>query len=327
MSEISGNLIYLDHNIVQYCAEGKLTLPKIENCIYVYSNIHFEEYSRWPDPIPRYFDILNNLKARHIRIGLDDNYNLTDNIIIRPFLNSEELYQANQATISDVPDTSQMWREMMVKFNGASNAPNAKEFSDVLYENLIALYDQGFNEIDDSEAKEYRDEMNDCLIQLRNDFESTISEAESQMVPLDKQRKKLKAIRLSELNSKNGCIIDQIWEQIKTGFPNQTKDQWFGKKMLLNERHGAGGDTSNLFNGVVKCHSMLNSIGYYPDQGLAKVNKITGISSDGAHLGLAAYCQGLITADDRMHKKATVIYSYFERNTVVFKVNPIGDNV
>jgi len=51
-------------------------------------------------------------------------------------------------------------------------------------------------------------------------------------------------------------------------------------------------------------------LGISPDKGLAKRDKIKNIMSDGQHVGMASYCNALLSADQRFSNKARAIYTY-----------------
>lgn len=51
-------------------------------------------------------------------------------------------------------------------------------------------------------------------------------------------------------------------------------------------------------------------LGISPDQGLAKREKIKNIMSDSQHVGMASYCNALLSADRRFCDKARAAYKY-----------------
>ncbi len=121
---------------------------------------------------------------------------------------------------------------------------------------------------------------------------------------------------LSNLNPQNGAIIDQIWDLIKNVMHPVEKDQLFGKILFYADQ-----DFSySKFHNIIQCHSILNYLGYWPDQGLNKLSKIYGINSDASHLAHSVFCEGLMSADKRMCKKASAIFGYIDLNTVIYQL-------
>ena len=94
-----------------------------------------------------------------------------------------------------------------------------------------------------------------------------------------------------------------------------TADQYFGFDPVDKQ----GYKEWPIFLGIVGCHTMLNVLGFRPDGGLTKPSDIPGILSDGSHIAHAAYCQGLLSRDQKLIAKARAIYRYKNIGTQVFR--------
>lgn len=71
------------------------------------------------------------------------------------------------------------------------------------------------------------------------------------------------------------------------------------------------------YNQLVRGYTMLNWIGYHPDQSLTNENRLIASSSDGSHVGFASFCERFYTSDRRLALKATALYDYLDIPTQV----------
>ena len=104
------------------------------------------------------------------------------------------------------------------------------------------------------------------------------------------------------------------------GFSTIAKDQLFGKEKLPFLDDTTKMDNQTILAGITQCHSILNYLGYWPDEKLTRPSKIFGINSDASHIVHGFFCQGILSADDRLCKKARAIYEYYGKTNNVFQV-------
>jgi hypothetical protein len=138
------------------------------------------------------------------------------------------------------------------------------------------------------------------------DLEEFIEKDLSKQRPLSETREAFGFPKGATSNHSNDeSPIDSIWEHMKEKVGNVTKDQFFGFEPVP----GVEIEQSRI-GSVGGCHLILNMVGFHPDKGLPKREKIKNIMSDGQHVGHASLCDGFLTSDHRLYKKAKAIFEY-----------------
>lgn len=301
-----GIFIYLDQNIIQYDFEKKINLSNDSKFVWVYSDEHFNEINRKEDS--RFFNILERLKARKIDIKLNDKFEITNECILLNYDDPKKLYDQYLETLSKYKSYSDLFSPLQTFFYGNVDSIEPSKY--------IADFKQSLIELTKGLPEEYTKQIDSVGEQL----ESTLISAKAQIKPLNKMRKLLTKSQFSNLDEKNGPIIDQIWNEISEKAKSITKDQLFGKEILPFISPKNADKKQIIFLAIVQCHSALNFLGYWPDEGLPKISKIFGINSDASHIAHSFFCSGIISADDRLCKKTKAIYEYFGKNKNVFQV-------
>lgn len=302
------NLIYLDQNIIQYDYEGLLQLKPIDDYTYVYSDEHFNEINRKEDE--RFFDVLRRIKARKIKLVLDKKFKITNQIVLLDYSDPRSLYDSYIETIGDLKKHSELFYKIQPFLMGNKEAIVPETIGVTFLKNQQEL----INSID-CIPDDIMKQLSGLMTLIGDGLQETLKKAESEILPLEKLRKQISKKNLSELEIKDGTIIDNIWEEIKDCFPGVDKDELFGKNAFLPN------DNNSMFESVVKCHNILNTIGYYPDKGLSKESKVYGINSDASHLGHSIFCSALLSADDHLCKKANAIFEYLNLKTVIMQLS------
>lgn len=305
----TNKFIYIDHNIIQYDYDGIIRLNNTDDYCFVYSDEHFNELNRKEDD--RFFDVLRRIKARKIKIILDKKFQITNEATILDYVDPKMLYDHYLATIEDTKKYTEIFKLIQPYCMGNKEAiiPEQVKGNFITQQNdLIASI-----EILPDDIKTKYGELIDVIGENLN---IALQEAKSNILPIEKMRKKITSVNLSELKKGNLKIIDQIWDNVKDKFTGITKDQLFGKEKII----ATYPNNDCLFLKIVQCHSILNTLGYYPDKGLTLVNKVNGINSDASHIAHSIFCSVLLSADDHLCKKAIAIFEYFERNTAVLQL-------
>ncbi|MDH5718918.1 MAG: hypothetical protein OEZ22_14925 [Spirochaetia bacterium] len=298
---------YLDQNMLFYAEEENFDFPISNNIIWVYSNEHFNEIERQGNI--KFLKVLNDIKAKYIEVKLDKNFKITENAMIHENKDSHILYNSYLESISEIPVFN--LSPLLSFFYGNISAIEPAEYIKNFKDSLIKIQDLIYNEIKDTELmKQY----NEIFEKDTNEFDKSIIEASKSIGPLKEMRKKLTDKQCSDLDIKNGKIINQIWDRLNVDNVI-SKDIFFGKEPYSFQEI----DKIPTFLGISQCYSALNFIGYWPDEGLSKLSKIYGINSDASHVGHAAFCSALVSGDDRMLKKAEAIYDYFQIRTKLYK--------
>lgn len=301
-----GIFIYLDQNIIQYDFEKKINLSNDSKFVWVYSDEHFNEINRKEDS--HFFKVLERLKARKIKIKLNDKFEITNECILLNYDDPKKLYDQYLETVSEYKPYSFLFNPLQTFFYGNVDSMEPSKYVTDIKQSLIEL------------TKELPEEYTEQIDSVCEQLESNLISAKPQIKPLNKMRKLWTKSQFSNLDEKNGSIIDQIWNEIDEKVKPITKDQFFGKEILPFISPKNADKKQLIFLGIVQCHSALNFLGYWPDEGLPKTSKIFGINSDASHIAHSFFCSGIISADNRLCQKAKAIYEYFGKNKIVVQV-------
>lgn len=296
MSATRNALFYLDQNIVGYLRDGKMGSASVTGVDWVYSDVHFSEIARGNDATS-FLQVLRELKARQIRIVLDDQYRATDKACVNEHSCPFERYERYLEAVSEVQFDDSLFTDFIGRLFGADNFENVRALPAKLRNQVETL----LNPIGAEAAIDLRTASLRAASKLEELIESELKEPRS----LEQLRKPLGADngRIGNINSHNPIL--QIWELIRERCPGMSVGQFFG---------------SPTFDGIVGCHTALNFIGYRTDKGIADPKNIPNILSDGRHIAYAAFCEALISADRRVCEKAKAIYRYLNVSTEVMRL-------
>ena len=308
------NIIYIDQNIIQYVYEGKLELNLDDSITWAYSDEHFGEINRHDDEI-QCFNVLEHLKAQKINIQLDDNFKITDRCFLYDYEDPQVLYKEYLNAIENYKHLSSQFLPLQTLFFGNTRSFDVDNYIEQFKTNLSSLTSD-INADNDSLSKLY----NSCVETVAEQLKGSLVNAQNQIQPLDKIRKSITIIQLSDLDHINGSIIEQIWSLIQVDFEKASisKDQLFGKEKL--PFFDSTENKQTIFEGIVQCHTLLNYLGYWPDDKLTRPSKIFGINSDASHIAHGFFCNGILSADDRFCRKARAIYEYYGKTDNVLQV-------
>jgi hypothetical protein len=127
----------------------------------------------------------------------------------------------------------------------------------------------------------------------------------------------LDSVRTNAHHIRPPRIIDQLWTAVRPR-PEEhlnnsiNQDQFFG----CEGHQGLPGEfVATAFEKAIAMYSTLNFYGYAADRQLSKDDRIESALRDGRHVALATAVDGLLTCDERMHKKAYAIYEYLDPGT------------
>ncbi len=288
-------------------------MPASSDIEYVYSNEHFAEISRSEDE--RFFGAIRRLQARIIDVSLDEHNNFTDQGFLHDYMDPEEAYLNYKKTLEDVPvDAVGMFRDIQVLMNGNKETLSPSEIS----ENFVKTLGDLIGDIDLPEGLDFvKAPLINQVESIAMEFEKTLSKHIPDIKPLEEMRKAMSPHLFSGLDPANGLILDQIWQEIQLKMNGVSKEQFYGH----TSQPGNQKWRYSKYGQVIHLHGLLNFLGYWPDKGLNKMNKITGINSDASHLAHAILCNGILSADKRLCMKATAIYKYLGLNTSVLRLD------
>ncbi len=202
-------------------------------------------------------------------------------------------------TISGYENINDHMVEHLIRSFGADNFAELSKIPDQMreeIERITSIIDGERRESIIERAAAVSEEMKDVI-------ETHLKERR----PIDKTRNELGISSENRKHfEKSYSPIDEVWDLISPSIPNVTKNQFFGFEPIL----GIEGVQHTQHGAITRAHIVLNMLGISPDKGLAKREKIKNIMSDGQHIGMASYCNAIVSADKAFSNKARCIYTY-----------------
>ncbi len=289
--------IYADMNVYRYVAYGDISIKDPERFLWVYSHVHLDEINRNVNT-----DALEGMKLlRAVEIAdvLNENYRSIGNIVLREYVDPNLRYEEHLEAISGVEDTTDVMIEHLLRSFGADNYKQLSKTPEELYEEIDKLT----SSLDEKTREELLQKAKLVSIELKESIETHLSNQK----PIDQTRKAM-GITSEHRKKVEGSQspIDDIWNIISPAIPNISKNQFFGFEPLP----GIDYLQHTQYGSISGAHIILNMLGINPDKGLAKREKIKNIISDSQHVGMASYCNALLSADQKLCNKARAIYTY-----------------
>ena len=295
-------VIYADLNVFRYIACNELQIVEPDRFIWVYSDIHLDEIHRNGNTDA--IEGMQFLKAQEVKDVLDNKFRSVGDVQIIPYVDPKERYESYVETVSGSEETVSLFIEPLLTIFGANNLQELSQTPQKIIETvdrLTADADKPVREIIQERAKQASDDMS-----------QSISEKLNKQFPIDKTRNAI-GMTSEERKRLEGEVspIEAIWDLIEPAMGGQDIDVMLGLspnpyvEKFPHTQHGA----------ITSAHTILNLIGYSPDTKLSNRQKIRNILSDADHVGMASYCQGLLSSDIRLCNKAQAIYQYVELKT------------
>lgn len=292
--------IYLDHNIIDEISKGSFSLPSDSSFLWVYSNEHFAEIERAGDT--RFVDVLRDLKAQKLELKLNNRFQITGEAHLCAPTDPHVLFEAWREAQAEVPATFDYFSTVVSRLFGAANEDALAQVPSAFERDVGTLLSMA-GLLEESHAK--------ALAIARDAVSEMITEHLAERPHLESQR-----VAFGTHGGRGSNLADHenplegLWELMREASPEiaeaVTPDQFFGFEPVYD----TGYESWPLYLGIVGCYTMLNMVGLRPDEKLSRVARMPAIMSDAAHVGHAAYCQGLISADRRLCDKAKAIYRF-----------------
>ncbi len=298
-AQVSSDLptIYADMNVFRYVSYGELMIEAPERFRWVYSYAHLNEMNRSGNTDA--LDGMRRLKAVEICDVLNENFEPVGNITLRDYLDPDERYQQHLNAIAGCKISDDPMIEHLLRIFGADNFEVLSRTTDIVRNDIIRLTRK-------LDAKR-RGELLARADIVSADMQASINMRLKDRRPIDQTRLEMGLTsNVREDAAKSDSPIDALWEIVGPSLGSISKAQFFGfepnpaMQGVPHTQHGALGGA----------HIVLNLLGLSPDKGLAKREKIRNVLSDGQHVGMASYCNGLLSADKRFCVKANAIYTH-----------------
>lgn len=289
---------YLDMNIVGLVAEGSLRLP-VGEVRYVYSSEHFTEISRGDGAF--LLDCLSALGAYEMSVDLD-NWQITDTARLHANANIHDRYREHNELMSPGVAHTATFQSIAAMMWGADNVDRVRASIEDLPHTILP-----------NDQLDRNPELVAEASRVAKHLLETLGPATRPRPPLVEQRRALGASRAQTAGLPPEQVIPEIWSRISPQVAGLTMEELFGAKPI----DALGYKIWPMFLAAIQCHSMLNTLGYRPDKGMADEDRTANILSDGAHIAHAMYCDLLLTADRRLSAKASVVYAFLRAKTRV----------
>lgn len=303
-------LIYLDHNIVDDISKGAFELPSDSSFGWVYSKEHFAEIERAGDT--RFLDVLRDLKALQLELMLDDRFRLSGEARLLGEVDPHAAFASWRAARANVPASGEYFSAIVSRLFGAANDEAIAQAPDAFEREVGALL-QSAGLLDQAHAE--------AIATARDAMRSMVTEHLAERPHLESQREAFGTHNGRGSNlADHDNPLEECWRLVCESSPELTgavtADQFFG----FEPAYETGYERWPLYLGIVGCYTMLNMIGLRPDEKLSRVERMPAIMSDASHVGHAAYCQGLLSADRRLCDKAKAIYRFKGIGTQVLRL-------
>lgn len=304
--------IYADSNIYRYVALGELEITTIGAIQFAYSSIHFDEMIRSGNT--EMLRGIEALKAVPLVTNENGEYDIDNIGVCLEYEDPYENFKRYKQDSESFDDAERGLNELLLTLLGADNYEELKKVPNSIIEvALDAAENEGINTGD----------LVDRAHETAKDLGVLIGKDLSKQMPLSETRKAFgypKGATSKHSNDKNP--IDGIWNHMKDKLEGVSKDQFFGFETIP----GAEVEQSRI-GSVSACHLILNMVGFNPDKGLPKRDKIRNILSDGQHVGYASLCGGFLTSDFRLYKKAQAIFEHRKFITIPMHIPYNPDNM
>lgn len=289
--------LYADMNVFRYVAYGDVQILAPDEILWVYSYVHLNEIVRNGNKDA--LEGIKLLKAVEIADVLNHSFESVGNVVLRNYVDPYERYEEHLEAISGLGDHEDLMIEYLLRFFGADN------FTELSL--TLKKLRKEVNRLTSNLEGETRVDLLNRAEKVSKEMKESIDTHLKERRPIDKTRSEMgltSEIRKKTENSESP--IDELWKILEPSVRGLTKNQFFGFEPVP----GVEGVQHTQHGAITGSHVVLNMLGFSPDTGLAKRKKIKNIISDGQHVGMASYCNGLISADKRLCNKANAVYKY-----------------
>ncbi|WP_188690199.1 hypothetical protein [Bowmanella pacifica] len=333
--------IYLDQNILDAFLNDKLINLKevlTRQFQVVYSNETLEEIKRAGEASSKYSDaflsLLERMNAVHISVVLDSDFHETDCVKVVEG-DPREIFLKYCESNPIFNDLAESMRQIGFKVCGGRQGESLEDIakgSVDAFENLSNYIDELICEIDSSLpeiAQKLRAENVRCFDEYkslseknsRKMAEHIVDEKNWSGIKEFRQHFSLEPYRFNNIKPPN--ILNKIWD-VMISSKKMPKDlDSIDDFFMFNKQELIPGQPFLRHQKVLGAYNILNTIGYYPDKPLHKNRGFKRATSDQMHVSLASFCNCLITADERLYKKAEAIYEYLDVPTKVMYFDKI----
>lgn len=301
-----GILVYLDQNIISSILREEISLnPSSEELIWVYSTEHFNEINRSSTP-DKYLKIINDIDAKYLRINVDEKFRILESANLNSENSVFDLYNEFIQNKQETNFNETIMDPLIAWINGGGtqelldNLP--EDFSQNLYELTSGIKDYGIN-------------ISPAIENAKSDISKSINMVKEQEHDISIIREQIGVGKGAIGNLKGPRILESIWEKISPNVPGITMDQFFGFEPYPFFKQNY--EKWPLFLSIAGCCAVLDVIGYQAEKKIRKIDQLPNVRSDSGHIGMATFCDLLLSNDRRLRNRANAIYEYKKLHTRV----------
>lgn len=297
-------LIYLDQNVVGLHSDGRIDLRKNDGDLqWVYSKQHFSEFRR-SKRCEEFLNTLEEIEARLIELQLNEKFQIQDSCIIHASGLPRQHFEKFKEAICEVNFDPAVMSAPIAWLNGNRDLDALKNHVNQLSsmtEDMLKEFDLKIEDIPGGEGfRELLEESVKKLSEVGGSIESI--------------RSKFGARQGFSDYSEKENPLREIWQVIESVLGGMSSDQFFGF------RAWDGSKSTSKYEAVIACCSVLDVIGFHAEKKSRKISKVPNVQSDAAHIAFGIFCFGLVSADQRLCRRAEAIYKYADIRTQVFEV-------
>lgn len=297
---------YIDQNILGFQRDGFTNFHSSEACLFVYSDVHFNEIGRSATP-EKFLDILASMDAKYLALEptpetekANTPYSQTARLILDD--SPHDLFARYQENGGSIDDPAKIFSAVLTNLYGKSNPE--------LLLALPAAVENWFKEIEKGLPASQQLQLPEFMGDISRNFANWLAETNP--------KPDIEKIRKSLLGNKNGAgrsrdknAIQKVWEKIKENTGLDEADFF-----MALEKSGVKPPTS-LYDKVIRYCALLNLFGFSAEEKIRNPKAAPNVLDDARHAGMAAYCRVLITGDEKLSMQASAIYKHLRPQTQV----------
>ena len=312
-------LIYLDHNVLDKITKEQLdTIFKRlspSKITPVYSDENLQEIAKAKGYENKLLSRLKAIGAVYLRLeNVNSRYTGKAAFIdIDPF----EAYSQYMGNKMGMPDLGYGLTDMLHKFYGGLSDKTSSEVLTLGISELLEELDNSAAELqyDENLSRAHRILAQEAVAQVRNvlpkmyeHMGKTLDGNTAKSTIIEQVDKSLAGGPKNLNNIKAPNVVRQIWELLKTRFPDKalTLDMFFG---LTPDLYGPADKRElSLVEKVNALYHQLNFLGYHRDAKMQDRNRFNASFSDRTHAGCAVFCHYIMSMDKRLIMKTAAAY-------------------
>lgn len=314
-------LLYLDQNILSEIAEGRFygffDNIRSGNMQLIYSHVHIAETARcsnqeFQSKIIQAVADMNGAYIHESKLHFDKSPQLR----LNEYLVNPEVYKRVSGSMA----------QFAHKFFGGQQGKNFQFLIEAQHKTFAELMRhmtksiEALNETEKEEIQHYLPMLEMLPELMQRQLEEQTSKLLATLeasIPLSENFNGAKGFRaaleiapslLNNIRPPN--VVQKIWEQVSASnkIPAQINsvDNFLAKGVWAHLNDGEPTWEAKISS----LYTLLNLIGYWPDEQLHKDGKFRSAMGDQTHAAFAAFAQVFITGDERMAKKTFAIYEY-----------------